>query len=434
MRKLSLWLLVLATVLGAGCGSSSNEFVFTGNNPGGGPLGFLRFAHLSPDAPNVDIAIDGISIATNVPFETFSRYVPVATGNRRIQIFPTGTQNPVIDTTVNVANNQFQTVAAVGQVANIAGRVYPDTVSNSTNNVLLRTVHAAPDAPAVDLTLADGTVLVSNLSFPNATDYASLAPGTYDLQIRVAGTSQVVRDFPDVTLSSGSVLSAFAVGLLSDQSLDVLVTVDEATNGSVVLDLAESVSQFRLGHLSTDAGPVDVVVDGRTVASNVTFPTVSAYFTTPTRDDVVVRILAAGTQTQLLTTTADLAPNQAVTVAATGSLADSNIGLTVYVDDRQGQAGTSQIRAVHASPDAPAVDVLVNASTVADAATFPGASAYANVAPSNNATILVNLDAGGANVLTDNGNVFLDGQTYSVFVIGRAGGNPALDLLVVQDS
>jgi hypothetical protein len=433
MRKLRLWFLLAAAVLMAGCGSSSEEFFFPNNQNQGGPRGFLRFAHLSPDAPNVDIRVNGQVVATNIPFQTVSRYFPFAPGDQRVQIFATGSQTPVIDVDVDVDVNTHQTVAAVGQVANIAPAAYQDTVVNGTNNVLLRTIHAAPDAPAVDLTLADGTVLVSNLSFPNATTYASLAPGQYDLQLRVAGTNQVVRDFPDVDLAAGSVLSAFAVGLLSDQSLDVLVAVDDPNNGSATLDLAESQSSVRLGHLATDAGPVDITIDGQTVATNVTYPTVSGYLQTPTRDSVVVRVFAAGTQNQLLTTTADLDANVAYTVAATGSLADANIGMTTYVDDRVGTGGTAEVRAVHASSDAPAVDVIVDSLTIANGATFPNAGNYTGVTPNNNATVLVNLDINDANVITENGLSFAAGETYSIFVIGRVGGLD-LDLLVTQDS
>lgn len=431
MRKLSAWLLLLAAVFTVGCGSDAEDFVFT-NNPGPGPLGYLRFAHLSPDAPNVDIRINGQTVATNVPYETFSRYLAVNTGTQRIQILPTGTNNAVIDADVNVVANRFQTVAAVGRVATIAGAVYTDTVTNTTGNALVRTVHASPDAPAVDLTLADGTVLVSNLSFPNATDYASLTPGTYDLQLRVAGTDQVVRDFRGVNLAAGSTLSAVAVGLLSDQTLDVLVAVDDPNNGSAVLDLVESTSDFRVGHLAIDAGPVDVEVDGQILATNVAYPAVSGYFTTPSRDQVQVRILATGTENELLAATANLLPDEAYTVAATGSIVDSNIGITVYLDDRQGVAGSAQIRAVHASPDAPAVNVLVEAASIVDGIIFPAASTYVDIIPSAAATVFVNL-TDDTNVITDPNNLFAEGETYSVFVIGRAG-DPSLDLLVVQDS
>lgn len=432
MKRLFKVILLSLAVLGAGCGSSQEDFVFT-NFIQNGPSGFLRFAHLSPDAPDVDIVVNGQTIATDVPFETFSRYVAFRPGQQRVQIFPAGGANPVIDVNVQVDANEFQTVAAIGEVANIAGAVYQDTVVNNGNQTLLRTVHAAPDAPAVDLTLADGTVLVSNLAFPDATTYATLAPGVYDLQIRVAGTTQVVRDFPDVQLPAGATLSAFAVGLLADQSLDVLVTVDDPNNGSVVLDLSESISNLRFGHLSTDAGAVDIAVDGTLVATNVTFPAVSAYLQTPSRDAVQVSILATGTNTELLNGQLDLDPNQAYTAAATGSLADANIGITIYNDDRIGTPGSAEVRAVHASPDAPAVDVLVGATNIANAATFPNSGGYTAVAPNANATVLVNLDADNSNVLTENGISFADNETYSVFVIGRVGG-PPLDLLVVQDS
>jgi hypothetical protein len=222
MKRILSLLLLLTGLLMTGCGSDSDivpGVVVT-------QQGFLRFAHLSPDAPNVDIRVDGNVVPTNVPFRTLSRYAAYLVGNRRVQIFPTGTNNPVIDVTVNVTHGSFQTVAATGLVANLGVTVYQDTVINNSGNALVRVLHVSPDAPAVDLTLADGTVLAGNLTFPNATNYLPIAPGTYNLQIRLANTATVVRDFPGVQLTAGHVASAFAVRQLADQSFDVLSAAD----------------------------------------------------------------------------------------------------------------------------------------------------------------------------------------------------------------
>ncbi len=428
MKRIVLLLLLAAGVFMSGCGSDNDDFVLQGNVAA--PQGFLRFAHLSPDAPNVDIRVDGQLIANNVPFRTLSRYVGFLVGTRRVQIFPAGGNNAVIDANVTVTQNTFQTVAATNLVANIAPAVFQDTVTNATGNALLRVIHGSPDAGAVDLTLADGTVLAGNLTFPNATAYLPVAPGTYNLQLRVAGTQNIVRDFPGVQVAAGQTLSAIAVGQLVDQSLDVIVAVDDANDGSATLNLAESLTTFRVAHLSPDAGAVDITVDGINVGTNVTFPAVANYATTPTRSNVVVRVFAAGTQNQVLTTTQNLTANTAITVAATGSVQDANLALTLYTDDRQGTNGVAEVRAVHASPNAPAVNVTADATNLVAGATFPNAGPYVNVNPNANATITVT--ANNNPVLQAANQNLVAGRTYSAFVIGRVGVN--LQLLLTQDS
>lgn len=49
-----------------------------------------------------------------------------------------------------------------------------------------RVLHAVPNAPNVDV-YANGSLLVSNLSFSSISTYLSLTPGSYELQIYKAG-------------------------------------------------------------------------------------------------------------------------------------------------------------------------------------------------------------------------------------------------------
>jgi hypothetical protein len=50
----------------------------------------IRVAHLSPDAPNVDVWVDGSVALEDVPYEAVSGYLELAAGEHRIQITPTG--------------------------------------------------------------------------------------------------------------------------------------------------------------------------------------------------------------------------------------------------------------------------------------------------------------------------------------------------------
>ena len=94
--------------------------VFTLGCSGDGPLGsatqedgLLRVAHLSPDAPAVDVWVDGDVVLANVPFEAVSDYLSLPPGTFRIQVTPAGASSPVvIDADVPVSSGTSQTVAA----------------------------------------------------------------------------------------------------------------------------------------------------------------------------------------------------------------------------------------------------------------------------------------------------------------------------------
>ena len=61
-------------------------------------------------------------------------------------------------------------VAAINPVAEITAAIFPVdlAVSEDMENAAVRVIHASPDAPAVDVAVTGGDVLVENLAFPDA--------------------------------------------------------------------------------------------------------------------------------------------------------------------------------------------------------------------------------------------------------------------------
>ncbi len=78
-------------------------------------------------------------------------------------------------------------------------------------------MHASPDAPAVDITLAsNGNAVFDGVAYGES-GYATVPAGDYTLDIRgdtENNDGEVVASY-DVSLSGGEVYSAFAVGYLS---------------------------------------------------------------------------------------------------------------------------------------------------------------------------------------------------------------------------
>lgn len=216
-------LAALAALTLLGCGSNNGAPDLTGvDSPD--PVE-IRVAHLSPDAPNVDVWVNGSVVLSNVPYEAVSDYLVVDPGTYRIQVTPAGASSPiVIDAELTLQSGVAYTVAATGLLADIAPIVLIDDRQGGSD-VGVRFVHAGPDAPPVDITLADGTILFGNVAFREAEDYINVPAGTYDLQARVAGTDTVALDLPGTMLPAAN-LTIFAIGRLSDDSLTVLVAID----------------------------------------------------------------------------------------------------------------------------------------------------------------------------------------------------------------
>ncbi len=196
-------------------------------------MGYVRIIHTVPDAPNVDIYANDQLIVNNLAYGVYTDYLPVPEGTYRISLYVAGTKDSaVISNMLTVNRNAIITVAAVGTLSDIELLAIPD--ANETRmpgKALIRFLHLSPNAPAVDITLPDGTVIFSNVSFKHITPYMDVTPMSYTLQVRVAGTSNVVLTVPNVNLVANKYYTIYAIGLVGEKpELEALLLLDGDNN------------------------------------------------------------------------------------------------------------------------------------------------------------------------------------------------------------
>ena len=178
----------------------------------------VRVLHASPDAPAVDVFLDGTKVdaLVNVPFGAISDYLTIPAGSHQVTVYATGTTtSPVIDATLPFDAGKAYTVAATNALASIEAQVLTDAPAPKASGAQLRVVHFSADTPAVDIA-PDGAdpadAIVKNLAYPDATEYLDVPADTYDLEVRAAGTSTVALQLDPITLDAGKAYTVFAIG------------------------------------------------------------------------------------------------------------------------------------------------------------------------------------------------------------------------------
>jgi len=192
-------------------------------------MGYVRVIHAVPDAPNVDIYANDKLIVNNLAYGNYTDYLTVPQGIYKISVYPVGTKNsPVVSNMLEINNNSMLTVAAVGTLNDIGLLAISDAnEAKRTGNAMIRFLHLSPNAPAVDITLPDGTVIFSNVPYKHITPYIDAMPMSYTLQVRVAGTSDVVLTVPDVDLAADKYYTIYAIGLVGEEpDLEALLIED----------------------------------------------------------------------------------------------------------------------------------------------------------------------------------------------------------------
>ena len=166
------------------------------------------------------------------------------------------------------------------------------------NEARIRVVHASADAPAVDV-YANGGLVVEALPFKAASGYLAVPPGTYQIQVRVAGTQTTVLS-QSLTLMGGTDYTAFAMGSVTDspQHLQLIAFGDDLRPRD------SNTVGIRVIHAATSAPAVDVYVGGpfapvtgaTPVLTSVPFGVGSGYLDVPV-GVYQGRVTVAGTKT-----------------------------------------------------------------------------------------------------------------------------------------
>ena len=189
----------------------------------------VMVVHPSPNAPAVDVRVNNAVALSNVAYPANSNYLAVNAGSTNIKVSPTSTTTNVIDATVDLNANTSYSVFAIDSVNKIKAAVVSDNLATpASGKAHVRFFHFSANAPAVDIAVAGGPVLFSNRSFNDQSSNASVAnftpldAGTYNLEVRVAGTSTVALAVPGVVLTAGKIYTVFAKGFLGGTGAQAL--------------------------------------------------------------------------------------------------------------------------------------------------------------------------------------------------------------------
>lgn len=196
----------------------------------------IRIAHFSPDAPLIDIFVNGeLSDVTGLGFRDVSSWLALPADTYEVAIVPAGGTlaeavfGPV---SLPLTVDAWITAAAIGSLEAdtlAVALILEDYITPLEADTARVTVfHGIEDAPAVDLRLADGTLLVPDIAFGSFASF-DVPASSYDLQIVPAGaTTPVVLDLTGTALEADNYYFVAAVGsLLSpDFALAAVAAVD----------------------------------------------------------------------------------------------------------------------------------------------------------------------------------------------------------------
>lgn len=206
----------------------------------------IRIAHFSPDAPLVDIFVNGeLSDVTGLGFRDVSSWLTLPADTYEVAIVPAGgtlAEAAFGPVSLPLTADAWITAAAIGSLEAdtlAVALILEDYITPLEADTARVTVfHGIEDAPAVDLRLADGTLLVPGIAFGSFASF-DVPASSYDLQVVPAGAATpVVLDLTGTALEAdnyyfvaavGSLLSPdFALAAVAAADLEMMMPADDA--------------------------------------------------------------------------------------------------------------------------------------------------------------------------------------------------------------
>jgi hypothetical protein len=189
----------------------------------------LRVTHLSPDAGEVDVYVDGAIFREYLGYERTTEYLNLSAGSHQIDVYPAGfDQQSLSSISIFIDPGSSHTIGISGLLTSNDLRLISneDELDTGLRFALVRFVHSSPGVGPIDIAIAGGPVLVSGLPYRESSGYLEVRPTVYDLEVRVAGTDTVLYQISDIGLTRAAACTIYTAGTTTDETLITVHTFE----------------------------------------------------------------------------------------------------------------------------------------------------------------------------------------------------------------
>lgn len=206
-----------------------------------GNTAYVRVVHASPDAPAVDVYVDGTRTVAGAAFKAATPYGDVPAGKHKVMVTAAGDKNTVvIEADVDLKAGTYYTVAAVGYLKNIQPKIFTATGLNKNKaKAEVNVYHLSPNGPRVQalaVDLGNAALLKNGLAYGNKATLLVNPMGVNLNVVPFGATTPVVKNLSGINVAGGKSYSVFAVGLVGGsgaQAFDLIATEDKLVHDSM---------------------------------------------------------------------------------------------------------------------------------------------------------------------------------------------------------
>ena len=209
LLRRAAWLGTITTLLGGAAVLVAVTSPAASAVPAAAPDGWVRIAHLSPQAPAMDMYVYPFGdpgrpvVLKDVSYGAVSAYMAVSPGQYTVAMRGFGapaSSKPALTTSFMVEAGSAYTLAALGPDPGLRTEVLKDQMTTPAGKAVVRVLQASLKQHLVTVSYGPA-VLARQLAFGTATSYTAVSPGAQTVRFTASGQHAATP----VTLAAGTV-------------------------------------------------------------------------------------------------------------------------------------------------------------------------------------------------------------------------------------
>lgn len=180
-------------------------------------VAFLSITNTSPTLATFNIYVDQTQLNTGGPvaFGGNSGYFQVAPGGHSIKFTTASSTASLITKSISLDANTVSSLFLIDRGANMDFLTVKDELGNiSSAKAFVRFINLSPDAPALDLAVKDGDVVIADKAYKASSTFVEVEAKTYVFEFRNK-TSGAATQLASTEFKAGKSYTVIATGLIT---------------------------------------------------------------------------------------------------------------------------------------------------------------------------------------------------------------------------
>jgi hypothetical protein len=184
----------------------------------------IRFLQAVFDTQYVDVFVNKEMVANRLPFQRISNYISLRPGTYTVDIFSSkDPDKKLLSTNIIIKSGNFYTLAAFKKGESTELFTIHNLPDVTFGEAKMRFLHLSPELPALDFAVKDRDVVFQNVPFQQVTDYLGLTPMTVDLELRIAGSKQVILPLPKLKFKANEASTIVLLSSEKEPSITMII-------------------------------------------------------------------------------------------------------------------------------------------------------------------------------------------------------------------